>query len=107
MRPQALIERRDDFFPAAFIFRMRKAGRVVIAVSLQRTLLDPALIGVKVRKALDIDSPEIERRLAPAHPFSERPASTTSGRNAKRVEPAPTYMFRQAAVRPRMKLPSA
>src|SRR5690606_9684471 len=86
LRLQPRVERRDDAWAAAFVFLVREADCVVLAIGLQRTVEHPLAIAVHARKAADIDHPEIEGGLAVDDPLRQNPASPSSRGNAEGVE---------------------
>ena len=71
---QPLIERRDDARPAALIFLMREADRVVLAIGFERAVAHPVAVAVQIGEAADVDDPQIERRFARHHPFAPAPS---------------------------------
>ena len=63
LRLEPVIERRDDARAAAFIFLMREADGVVLAIGLAGAFEHPVAVLVEVREAADVDDPQVERRL--------------------------------------------
>ena len=86
VRLEPFIERRDDIGPARQIFLVRKADRVVLAVSFQRAVANPLPVAMQAREAADIDDPKIERCFAVNRPLCQNPSGAAAGSDAERVE---------------------
>src|SRR5262249_6480693 len=83
---EPIIERGCDAWPAAQIFLMREADRVVFAIGFERPVIHPVAVLVQIREAPDVDDPEIHGRFTRSNPLPQTRAGAAAARDAEGIE---------------------